>query len=79
MSKSTIKKLENYLRKAVGYVGIVEGVTNAIHLPVAIRTGIVAACGLLISVDHFVSNPNQANAVATVKAAETVVQDVTKA
>jgi len=74
--------IENVLRKAVGYVGIVEGVTNAIHLPQSVRVAITAVGGVLLSVDHFINQPTATNAdkaAAAVETAVTAVEQATKA
>ena len=71
-----MKNLEKYLRKIVAYAGIIEGVTNAVHVPTSIRAVIVGTAGFLITVDHYLSHQTTANAVAAVKAAEVVATNV---
>lgn len=71
-----LSTVENILRKAVAYVGIVEGVTNAIHLPQSVRVAITAVAGVLLSVDHFVNQPTATNAGKAADAVETAVTAV---
>lgn len=77
-----LSTIENVIRKAVAYVGIVEGVTNAIHLPQSIRVAITAIGGVLLSVDHFINQPTSSTAAAaatSVEKAVTAVETAAKA
>jgi hypothetical protein len=55
--KITLVQAENVLRKVVGYLGLIEGVTNQVHAPVAVRTAIATVSGVLLTVDHYLANP----------------------
>ena len=77
-----IQTVENIIRKAVAYVGIVEGVTNAIHVPQSVRVAITAVAGVLLSVDHFINQPTAttaASAAVSVEKAVTAIDTAVKA
>ena len=57
------------LRQVLAYLGITVGISTqsigSLHLPVAVATAIIAASGLLVSVQHYVANPTTGTPTVT--------------
>jgi len=55
--KFTTEALGSILRQLAAYAGIATQIANQGHLPTALRTAIVAASGILLSVEHYAAKP----------------------
>ena len=57
------------LRQVLAYLGVIFGILSqsvgSLHLPVAVATAIIAASGLLVSVQHYVANPTTGTPAVT--------------
>lgn len=47
-----MKKFQHTVRQVASYLGVLEGLTNTVHVPVAVRTAIVAVSGAVMAIEH---------------------------
>ena len=47
-----MKKFMHYARTVGSVLGVIEGVTNTVHVPIAVRTVIVAVSGAIMAIEH---------------------------
>ena len=73
-----MKNIQRYLRLAISYAGVIEGVTNAVHVPVSVRTAIVTVSGVLMSIDHYLAHPDKKTAAAAATSVVNAVDAIRK-
>jgi len=57
--------LGNVLRRCGALAGVIVTVSNSCHLPANVRATLLAVSGILLSVDHAVTNPTSSKTDTT--------------
>mgnify|MGYP006286045783 CR=1 FL=1 len=47
-----MKQFLHITRTVGSYLGVIEGLTNTVHVPVAVRTVLVAVSGAIMAIEH---------------------------